>query len=352
MSPAPVSVVIPAYNVAGCIRTCLDSVLGQTLPAREVIVVDDGSTDRTYDIVRDYSRLSVRCLAQANAGPAAARNRGLEAATQPFVAFLDADDYWLPDFVRRTVAFMDRHPAAIAVSTGLQVRDAHGRLTLGTAELQARYGDRDGVLLPDFLETWASYDHVRTGSSLFRRPVVQAAGGFREDLRSAEDLELWGYLGTQGPWGFIGEALWVGNPTASGALNWRQKYRERGRHCTEIEVWERRIVSRLRASDQRVFARVRGRVAASYTYARILAGDSIGARRIAVQHLREMPPSRVRSLLRSGLYFGDLGWTVATATIGFWEDVKSLRLRLGAAGRAAARNGGSPSRAPQATTGK
>jgi hypothetical protein len=158
-----------------------------------------------------------------------------------------------------------------------------------------------------------------------------ASGGFRQDMRAAEDLELWGYLATMGPWGFLPETLWVGNPAAGGALNWREKYRERGRHCVEIEDWERRILPRLRAEDEAAFSVIRGRVAASYVYARILAGDRTGARRIAERCLDEMPPTRVRGLLRSGLAFGNPGWSAACGVVGLWEDVKSLRLRRGAA---------------------
>jgi hypothetical protein len=337
MEQAPVSVIIPAYNVANCVRTCLDSVIGQTAPPREVIVVDDGSTDTTVSAVGEYADRSVRYVVQRNAGPSAARNHGLAAATQPYVAFLDADDYWSPEFLAKTVRFLETRLEAIAVSTGLMIQDVSGAVLRLPEALLLEAANPDGVLLDDFFETWARHDHVRTGSALFRREVVLASGGFRQDLRSAEDLELWGYLATFGPWGFLPATLWVGNPAAGGALNWRQKYRERGRHCVEIEDWERRIRPRLHAEDEAAFAVVRGRVAASYVYARILAGDRKGARRIAERCLDEMPRSRVRGLLRSGLAFGNPGWSTACGIVGLWEDVKSLRLRHGAAGRVARR---------------
>ncbi len=337
MSSSPVSVIIPAFNVAHCVRTCLESVLGQTAPPREVIVVDDGSTDSTARVVDEYAARSVRRLVQRNLGPAAARNRGLEEAAQPYVAFLDADDYWQPEFLGRTARFLDGHAQVIAVSTGLSVRDSAGVVSRLPEVLLRQVTSADGVVLEHFFATWACHDHVRTGSALFRHEVVRAAGGFREDMRAAEDLELWGYLATLGSWGYIPDALWVGNPAAGGALNWREKYRERGRHCVEIEDWERRIRTRLRPGDGVPFAVVRGRVAASYVYARILAGDREGARRIAASYLHEMPPSRVRGLLRGGLRLGDPGWTAACHVVGLREDLKSLRLRYGAAGRAAAR---------------
>ena len=128
MKQVPVSVVIPAYNVAHCVRTCLDSVTGQSARPHEVIVVDDGSTDATARVVGEYADKSVRCLVQGNLGPAAARNRGLATATQAYIAFLDADDYLHTDFLQKTVRFLENHTEAIAVSTGLTIKDLSGEV--------------------------------------------------------------------------------------------------------------------------------------------------------------------------------------------------------------------------------
>ncbi|MCK4960446.1 MAG: glycosyltransferase family 2 protein, partial [Planctomycetes bacterium] len=89
-----VSVVIAAYNAEKYIQRAIDSVLAQSLPADEIIVVDDGSTDNTGDAVKHYGS-KVRYIYQENAGPASARNTAIEAATGTWIAFLDADDEWL-----------------------------------------------------------------------------------------------------------------------------------------------------------------------------------------------------------------------------------------------------------------
>ena len=102
---APVSVVIPIYNRGGWIAETLQSILGQTLPPAEVIVVDDGSTDDVAAVVARFP--TVRLIRQANAGVSTARNRGVEAATQPFIAFCDSDDTWYPHKLEREMPLFD-----------------------------------------------------------------------------------------------------------------------------------------------------------------------------------------------------------------------------------------------------
>ena len=99
VSRPAVSVVIPLYNKDKYIARALDSVFGQTCQDFEVIVVDDGSTDNGAEIVRSYKDRRLRFIRQANAGPGAARNHGIQESRAPLLAFLDADDEWLPEFL-------------------------------------------------------------------------------------------------------------------------------------------------------------------------------------------------------------------------------------------------------------
>jgi hypothetical protein len=134
MNPS-ISAVIPSYNVAAYLGQALDSVLGQTLPPLEVIVVDDGSTDASAAVAESYGP-PVRVIRQKNQGPSIARNRGLDEARGEWVAFLDGDDYWLPGKLEKQVAAIEpdvvmlhtnwhnfgardeiRDPAAIPVET-------------------------------------------------------------------------------------------------------------------------------------------------------------------------------------------------------------------------------------------
>jgi glycosyltransferase involved in cell wall biosynthesis len=109
MSDPLVSVIVPVYNGERFLREAIESILAQTYSPIEVIVVDDGSTDDTAEIARSFGD-RVRCIRQANAGPAVARNNGLAAATGEFVAFLDADDTWTSEKLARQLACFDADP--------------------------------------------------------------------------------------------------------------------------------------------------------------------------------------------------------------------------------------------------
>jgi glycosyltransferase involved in cell wall biosynthesis len=113
-----VSVVVPLYNKARYVARALESVAAQSVENLEVIVVDDGSTDGGGAVVAGIGDSRLRLIRQENAGPGAARNRGLREARAAYVAFLDADDRWLPNFLADGVSILERHPAAAAVSCG------------------------------------------------------------------------------------------------------------------------------------------------------------------------------------------------------------------------------------------
>src|SRR5687767_12550655 len=124
MPPPPsfpgVSVIIPAFNYAHYLPKAVASVLGQTFPALELIIVDDGSTDTTAEVCARCSDSRVRYFWQANAGLSAARNTGIREARFPFVAFLDADDRWEPGFlaaIARQFALLDSRFAAVATAS-------------------------------------------------------------------------------------------------------------------------------------------------------------------------------------------------------------------------------------------
>jgi hypothetical protein len=114
-----VSIVIPLYNKAPYVRRTLDSISGQTFSDFEVIVVDDGSTDDGAAIVRDYSDQRLRLISQANAGPGPARNTGAAQARGELIAFLDADDEWLPSYLEESVTLLEGFgPEVATISSG------------------------------------------------------------------------------------------------------------------------------------------------------------------------------------------------------------------------------------------
>ena len=104
------SVIVPVYNAALLINRCLDSILSQQGEYEiEVICVDDGSTDNSIELIRSRKEKNIVLLTQSNSGPASARNKGMNVARGRYMAYLDADDYWLPDFIKKTITFLDNH---------------------------------------------------------------------------------------------------------------------------------------------------------------------------------------------------------------------------------------------------
>jgi glycosyltransferase involved in cell wall biosynthesis len=202
MTAPKVSVVVPAYNAAAFVRRAVDSVLAQTWADRELLVVDDGSRDGTRDVLAGYGD-RVRVLAQTNAGPAAARNHGLREARGRYVAFLDADDWWLPSKLERQVALLDTRPDMGFCSTATRVMTDNG----------APAGDWpcaaiDGSLLETLFVRSAAVSGSTSGV-LARRELVLEAGGFDESLRGFEDPDLWIRLAARAGYACIPEPLTV-----------------------------------------------------------------------------------------------------------------------------------------------
>lgn len=200
---ALVSVVIPAYNASVFLGQTLDSVLAQTHAELEVIVVDDGSTDATPDLLRGYGE-RIRALRQANAGQAAARNRGAQVARGEFIAFLDSDDLWDADKIARQVALLARHPAALATWCDHRMIDAEGRLIAASAALN--YPRPSGDILRALL---LGPCIITPGLVLLRRAAFEATGGFDEApmMRGHEDYALWMRLATRGSFVYSPETL-------------------------------------------------------------------------------------------------------------------------------------------------
>ena len=328
MTNRAVSLIIPAYNAENSLRACIDSALSQTLKPYEVLVINDGSSDRTGEIARNYGDKIVY-IEQENQGQGAARNKGLAQASGEFIAFLDADDYWLKYFLETCVSFLAQHSDTIAVSTGLIIKSASGEEKILPQCLHGPERMTVPVVLENFYCFWAEQDHIRTGSNVIRRSLIHEAGYQREDLRISQDLEYWGYIGTFGKWGFIPTPLWVGNSRiAFAATGLEKKYRKRRSLCPTVESWEKRIVKRLRKEQQPCFMVVRGRVAAGYAHNKILAGNDREAQYIIRKYVADMPHNCLTRLMKLGVALGPVGSWVMFGVILQKELVKSWSLYL------------------------
>jgi len=193
-----IAVVIPAYNAASHLGPTLRSVLAQTRPADEVIVVDDGSSDDTAGVARSFG--GVRYLRQDNAGVSAARNRGVDAATADWVAFLDSDDLFAPRKLELQEPALG--PGVVAASTGAALVDS------GLHPLAIRRPELPDP--PDELLTRLFTEGNLVGSPssvLARREVLTDLGGFDERLSFTADWDLWIRLARAGRFACVDEPL-------------------------------------------------------------------------------------------------------------------------------------------------
>ncbi len=176
-APPTISAVIPAYNAEGFVARAIDSVLSQTHPVHEVLVVDDGSRDGTARIVESFGP-SVRPIRQENSGPGAARNHGAREARGEWIALLDADDAWLPRKIERQLPYLADASIAVVHS---DVVDVEGQYT--------RYL-YDGEL--NFDRLWRQ-NLIGTSTALVRKAAWSEIGGFDidRDLISIEDYNFW-----------------------------------------------------------------------------------------------------------------------------------------------------------------
>lgn len=202
-----VSVIIPTYNRERTIERAVESVLAQTWKSIELIVVDDGSVDRSVEVLAKYGD-RIRVIRQKNQGPSAARNTGIKAAKGEIIAFLDSDDSWLPDKIERQAKLMertaDRGVGCCVCNANMVYTDGKTVTSFAVAELTARQSE--GI--------WRNPAEILATRFLFfnqvvavRREWLERVGLFREDLRILEDYDLALRLSLLGPWAFITEPL-------------------------------------------------------------------------------------------------------------------------------------------------
>jgi glycosyltransferase involved in cell wall biosynthesis len=182
-----VSVVIPAYNGDRYLGAAIDSVLGQTYQDYEIIVVDDGSTDNTAQVAKQYGK-AVRYLSQTNQGVAASRNLGLAAAMGDYIAFLDQDDLFLPDKLSSQVALLDRDDKLGMVNSGWQIYRGD---SLSDCQAERQAAVKPWQQIPQLTATnLIIWKPVFLGAMLFRRNWLERAGGFNTTLEQTPDVDL------------------------------------------------------------------------------------------------------------------------------------------------------------------
>ena len=200
-----ISAVIPTYNNAEYIEDAINSILAQSHPVDEIIVVDDGSSDGTEALIKIIKQKTdaLIYIKQRNQGPSSARNRGIEAANGDWIAFLDADDLWIPDKIALQIAALENAPELKLIAADMCEVDQAGETivesVLAKHQLFAKFQTLAGGAVPNAMAALLSKNFIPTGTVLVERTCLTAAGGFNTDIRFGEDLELWAKIAADQP---------------------------------------------------------------------------------------------------------------------------------------------------------
>ncbi len=222
MSETPaISAVIPLYNKASYISRALNSVLAQTFQDFEVIVVDDGSTDRGAAIVKEFTDSRIRLIHQENRGVSAARNRGIEASRAELVAFLDADDEWLPKHLETIAHLRIKFPNAGAYSTAYIIHEQNGQRKCPKYHAIPS-SPWEGVIPSYFLSSALGNYPVNSSTLCIERGVYEDIGGYPVGVSYGEDAYFWGRIALRYPIAFSWE---------TGAIYRRDAH---GRACVKL----------------------------------------------------------------------------------------------------------------------
>jgi len=200
IEPVPVSVVIPAHSAGATLAAALASVAAQTATPAEIIVVDDASTDATALIARGHKGVRLVSL-PVRLGAAAARNAGLRAASKPWIAFLDADDEWLPEKLEKQIARITQEPRTSLVFCASLEYAPDGR-SLGDTFRQGSVATGSGAW-----KQLLKRNFVATPTVMAPRALLLALGGFDEDLAVGEDQDMWIRLALAGSLAYVDEPL-------------------------------------------------------------------------------------------------------------------------------------------------
>jgi glycosyltransferase involved in cell wall biosynthesis len=188
-----ISIVIPLYNKEKQVAKTLSSVFAQTYSDYEIIVVDDGSTDKSAEVVASLNDKRIHLIHQQNAGVSVARNRGIAEAHGEYVALLDADDEWKPEFLSTQMQLVEKYPECDAYAVNYEFRDEQGKVT-PTIIRKLPFSGTSGVLSNYFEVAANSNPPICSISIMARKSAFEAVGGFPVGVKSGEDLLTWAKL--------------------------------------------------------------------------------------------------------------------------------------------------------------
>jgi glycosyltransferase involved in cell wall biosynthesis len=204
-----ISVVIPLYNKAHTIVHTIQTVIKQTYDNYELIIIDDGSTDNSVQLIKDnFSDTRIRIIQQENAGVSVARNRGVQEAKGEWIAFLDADDEWLPQYLQTLTSALIRYPDAEMIGCASFYKDFQTNKYSCNAIIDRYYKK---IIKINYFMNPDKMTHI--GATILKKNVFLQIGGFNTSLRINEDLLLLALIALRQHFIYIGDLLhvYVGN---------------------------------------------------------------------------------------------------------------------------------------------
>lgn len=178
-----ISVVIPVFNGQNTIKETVESVLCQTFQDYELIIINDGSTDSTVEVILSISDPRIKLFNYPNAGLSASRNRGVTHAKGEYISFIDADDLWTPDKLEKQLNKLQENPQAVLAYSWTDYINESSKFLYSGSHITANGNVYEKLLLTNFLENGSN--------PLIRRQVLTEVGGFDESLSAAEDWDMW-----------------------------------------------------------------------------------------------------------------------------------------------------------------
>ena len=200
-----VSVIIPTFNREKFITKAIDSVMAQTYQDFEIIVLDDGSTDNTRELLGRYND-RVKYFYQENRGIASARNEAIKRSSGDYIAFLDSDDYWIREKLEKQIQVFNQHQEYGMVAS------CCSSIRLDGSFREKNRPGKSGWVLEDLFRK----NFIRTSSAMIKRECLDQVGLFDESFRECEEYDLWLRIAARYPIGFINESLAVYVDNAEG----------------------------------------------------------------------------------------------------------------------------------------
>jgi len=275
MNAPQVSVIIPLFNKEKHIKSTIESVLSQTVSTLEIIVVDDGSTDNSANIVRAINDDRIKVFSQKNCGVSAARNKGIELAASDFIAFLDADDQWTPKFIETVLRLKDKFPQAGAYVTAYEICDIDGRIhTSGFKAIPP--APWEGIIDNYFKSAALGDPIIWTSAVCIPKATFAETGVFPLIKGLGQDQDLWARIAICFPIAFSWNI---------GAVYHRKAQNRRGNYVFEnVPVWEtiEKYVMEKELDEEHLFY-IREFIARKKIFASsraILAGQPVRARNL------------------------------------------------------------------------